>query len=217
MVSAANVVNSEQTSERSIASDLSFAHHRVSMNMRSRLKAWGISLFGVLLALAGVALVLQLAALLLWQYGIALETRAWPRLPAGLVFADHSQLAASKAAPFLPFIPEFQWAWLSDPGNSSGAHTVAAWLLDKLHVGLLPALVGVLLALAGGSIVLRQRDVLAAAKRRNQDRLRRVGQYRNEQQDPSIERATIRAEPYLVDVADKAWRQERAKGRQSYY
>lgn len=183
------------------------------MNAWFQLRAWAISLLGVLLALVGVLLVLQLAALLLWQYGVALESRAWPRLPAGLLFTDHSQLAASKAAPFLPFIPEVPWPWLSDPSNSSGTHTAAAWLLDKLHVGLLPALVGVLITLAGGNIALRQIHALAAARRRNQDRLRRVGQYRNEQQDPAIARETIRAEPYLIEVADKAWRQERAKGR----
>jgi hypothetical protein len=199
-------------SERSIAASLSFAHHRANMNAAFRLKVWAIRLFGILLALAGVLLVVQLAALAVWQYSIALETRAWPRLPLQLLFADHSRLATKAVAPFLPFIPELHWPWLSDPNNSSASHTFATWLINQVHIGVVPALVGILVALKGAIIFSRHRYVLAAAKRYDGDRLRRVGQYLEERRDPSLE-PEIRAEPFLIDAADKAWHQERAKSR----
>jgi hypothetical protein len=215
MVFAAMSPIDNNRSGRTIAASSRFAQHGASMNAGFRLKVWAIRLFGVSLALVGVLLVVQLAALLVWQYSIALDTRAWPRLPVGLLFADHSQLAAKAIAPVLPFIPELQWAWLSDPGNSSNTRAAATWLLDQVHIGLVPALLGVLLTLKGAMIFSRQRYALVVANRYDGDRLRRVGQYRKEQPDPSLEREreAIHAEPFLIDAADNAWRQERAKGR----
>ena len=184
------------------------------MNAGFRLKVWAIRLFGVLLALAGALLVVQLVALLLWQYGIALETRAWPRLPIRLLFADHSELAAKSIAPILQFIPEIRWSWIRDPQNPSALYPVAAWLFDRVHIGVVPALLGALLALRGVLLVMRHKYALVAAKQQDGDRLRRIHEYRRQQRpDPGAEREIAGAPPDLdlIEAAEKAWRQERLK------
>lgn len=144
-----------------------------------------VALLGLAVSLVGLLLVLQLAALLLWQYGIAIETRNWPRLPLGMVFADHAKLAATAAAPFLPFIPQLEWSWIQSPAGSSTAHTIVTWLLQKVHVGVAPALLGVPVALGGARVFLRQISSVLAAKRREADRRRRLHAYRKE---PTAER-----------------------------
>jgi hypothetical protein len=191
------------------------------MKTPSRHKAWATWLSGIGLVLLGALLASQLIALLLWQYMVAVETRVWPRLPMQLLFADHSQLGGTKVAPFLQFIPELQWSWMRNPADSSALHTIAAWLLDQVHIGLVPALLGVLIALAGGIVSMRQINALAAAKQYNEDRLRRAREYREQHQDPTLERVMI-DEPAnsglagdqadLIEAAEKAWRQERVKG-----
>lgn len=143
-----------------------------------QLKTRATCLFGIALALVGLLLVLQLLALLLWQFTSALETRAWPSLPAGLLFADHAKLSGTAVAPILQFIPEFQWALLSTPKDPPGVHTVATWVLDRVHIGLLPALLSMPIILFGGIVSLKQLNTLAAAKRRKEDRLRRLREYR---------------------------------------
>ena len=70
-----------------------------SMNFWFQVKRCVAALLGLVVALAGVTLVLQLAALLLWQYGIALQKPSWPRLPIDLLFADHAKLASTALAP----------------------------------------------------------------------------------------------------------------------
>jgi hypothetical protein len=148
------------------------------MNAWFQLKTRAVCLFGIALVLVGLLLVLQCVALLLWQYIVALEARAWPPLPARLLFADHSQLGGTAAAPILQFIPELQWTLISTPKNSPGMHTVATWVLDRVHIGLVPALLGAPIILLGGIVSLQQINRLAAAKRRKEDRLRRLREYR---------------------------------------
>lgn len=138
------------------------------------------ALFGLAVALAGLALVLQLGALLLWQYGIALQKPAWPRLPIGLLFADHAKLATTVLAPYLQYIPQLEWGWLANREDRSATHAVAVWLVEKVHIGVVPALLGVPLALGGGRLLLRRIGALAFARRYRADRLRRLGQYRRE-------------------------------------
>src|ERR1044071_1361429 len=110
-------------------------------------------LFGLTVALAGLALVLQLAALLLLQYGIALQKPSWPKLPIGLLFADHAKLATTALAPYLQYLPQLEWSWLANRQDTSASHAVAVWLVDKVHIGLLPALLGVPLVLGGGKLL----------------------------------------------------------------
>lgn len=143
------------------------------------------ALFGLTVALVGLALVLQLAALLLWQYGIALQKPSWPRLPIALLFTDHAKLAATVLAPYLQYIPQLEWSWLANRADTSATHVAAVWLVDKVHIGVVPALLGVPLLLGGGNVLLRQIGRLAGARRYRADRLRRLEEYRRE---PSPER-----------------------------
>jgi hypothetical protein len=155
------------------------------MDLWFQLKTRAIWLIGIGLALVGLLLVLQLVGLLVWQYLVALETRNWPSLPVRLLFADHSQLTRTSVAPFLQFIPEIQWNWIQVRQESPSLHSAVTWLLDKVHIGLLPALLAVPIALRGGVLAIQQKNTLADAKRRKEDRLRRIGHYRREQQGPT--------------------------------
>jgi len=143
------------------------------------------ALLGLTVALVGLALVLQLAALLLWQYGIALQKPSWPRLPIDLLFADHAKLASTALAPYLEYIPRLEWSWLANREDTSATHAVAVWLVNKVHIGVVPALLGVPLALGGWKLLLRQMRAVAGARRYRADRLRRVAEYRRQ---PTSER-----------------------------
>ncbi len=143
------------------------------------------ALLGLTVALVGLALVLQLAALLLWQYGIALQKPSWPRLPIDLLFADHAKLASAALAPYLEYIPRLEWSWLANREDTSATHAVAVWLVNKVHIGVVPALLGVPLALGGWKLLLRQMRAVAGARRYRADRLRRVAEYRRQ---PTSER-----------------------------
>ena len=156
-----------------------------SMNFWFQVKRCVAALLGLVVALAGVALVLQLAALLLWQYGIALQKPSWPRLPIDLLFADHAKLASTALAPYLEYLPRLEWSWLANREDASATHAVAVWLVNKVHIGVIPALLGVPLLTSGGKLFLRQIGTLAGARRYRADRLRRVAEYRRQ---PSSER-----------------------------
>lgn len=137
-------------------------------------------LAGVLLMLAGLGLVLQLVVLLAWQWMVAFEFRSWPELPLRLLFVDQAALNSAKLAPFLPLIPEIQWSWLRDPQALPELQAAAVWLLERIHIGMVPAILGALVALYGYSISSRQRGVLAAARQGKEDRLRRLREYRRD-------------------------------------
>jgi hypothetical protein len=167
------------------------------MNFRFQVKARVAALLGLAVALAGLALVLQLAVLLFWQYGIALQKASWPKLPLGLLFADHAKLASTALAPYLEYLPRLEWSWLANRADTSAPHVVAVWLVDKVHIGLVPALLGVPLVLGGGKLVLRQIRALSGARRYRADRLRRLDQYRrgSERLEPAFgERPEARLE-----------------------
>jgi hypothetical protein len=161
------------------------------------------ALLGLAVALAGLALVLQLAALLFWQYGIALQRASWPKLPIGLLFADHAKLASTALAPYLEYLPRLEWSWLANRADTSATHVVALWLVDKVHIGLVPALLGVPLLLGGGNLVLRQIRALSGARRYRADRLRRLDQYRrgSERLEPAFDE---RPEARLEQVSARA-------------
>src|SRR4051812_32787491 len=148
------------------------------MGFWSQVKSCIAALLGLVVALAGAALVLQLAALLLWQYGIALQKPSWPRLPIELLFADHAKLAGTALAPYLEYLPRVQWSWLANREDTSATHAIAVWLVNKVHIGVAPALLGVPLALGGGKLLLRQVGALAGARRYRADRVRRIREYR---------------------------------------
>ena len=173
------------------------------MHLWFQLKRCIAALLGMAVALAGLALVLQLAALLFWQYGIALQKASWPKLPLGLLFTDHAKLASTALAPYLEYLPRLEWSWLANRADTSATHVVAAWLVDKVHIGLVPALLGVPLLLGGGKFVLGQMRALSGARRYRADRLRRLDQYRRETErlEPAFDE---RPEARLEQVSARA-------------
>ena len=151
------------------------------MNALSRLNNRVIQLFATGLMLAGIVLVLHSAGLLLWQYVGMIESRAWTPLPARLWFVDHdAALRHTAAAGVLPFIPELNGSWLTGLQSWPRAHEVASWILGRLHIGVLPAAIGVLLAMAGYLVGKKQRHAASVAKQRTEDRLRRRREYRGQ-------------------------------------
>jgi di/tricarboxylate transporter len=133
-----------------------------------QVKARAIWLFGGALALAGILLALHGLGLFLWQYVNALQSRVWVRLPATLAFSDHAQLRGSEVDPVLGFIPQ----------SGLVLHEAVMWLLDRVHIGLVSLLLGLLSAAAGVLLALRQQALLDRAKRLEEDRLRRLQAYR---------------------------------------
>jgi signal transduction histidine kinase len=141
------------------------------------LKARALLLFSAGVALIGLLPVLYLLGLLAWQFNARFESGSWVALPATLMFTDHALLQGAKAAPVLPYIPQLvllqlDWSWTTNE--------VAAAILSKLHVGLVPALIGCAVMAVGISGVLRQRMLLRIHKERKNDRVRRIDDYRRE-------------------------------------
>ena len=134
------------------------------MHLWFQLKRCVAALLGLAVALVGLALVLQLVALL---------------------FTDHGKLAATALAPYLQYLPQLEWSWLANREDTSATHALAVWLVNKVHIGVVPALLGVPLLLGGGELLLRRMGALAGARRYRADRLRRLQEYRRR---PSPER-----------------------------
>lgn len=162
------------------------------MNPRLVIKARTAFAFGTGLVLAGLVGAAYFVALFAWQWSHALQTRAWVALPLTLAFIERSAPKAQKAAPALDFIPQLPGAWLTE--LQPPAQQVATGLMDRVHVGLPPAALGFVLMMLGASLALRQNAVLNAARRLEEDRLRRLRAYRS--MDP-------RTEPYLGPVPEK--------------
>lgn len=139
----------------------------------------------VALVVAGLMPVLYFAALLVWQITAFFQSGSWVALPATVLFTDHSLLQAGKAAPVLPFIPEFPWA----------GHQAVAFILDRLHVALVFALVGIAVMALGVLSALRQMAVIRARKQREEDRVRRMQDYRRD--DSRKDAFDGRLEPYF--------------------
>jgi di/tricarboxylate transporter len=133
-----------------------------------RVKARAIWLFGAALVLAGVCLALHGLGLFVWQYVTRLQSGEWVRLPASLAFSAHAKLRGPEVDPVLGFIPQ----------SGLVLHEVALWLLDRVHIGLVSLLLGLLGAAAGVLLAMRQRALLDGARRLEQDRLRRLQAYR---------------------------------------
>jgi len=128
-------------------------------------------LFAGVLVVVGLVPVLYFLGLAGWQMSVALYPKGgWVGLPLTLPVSDHALLAAGKAAPVLPFIPELPW--IAPP-------SVAA-MLDRVHVGLVPAVVGIAVMALGVLRALRHKAVIRAQRQRNEDRVRRMEDYRRE-------------------------------------
>lgn len=136
------------------------------------LKARTLLLCSAGVVVLGLAPVLYFLGLVAWQVDTRLETGAWTALPAALVSADRALPQAGNVAPVLPFIPHFDWAWSSNE--------VVAQILSKLHIGLIPGLIGCGVMAVGISGVLRQRTLIRIHKERKKDRVRSLDNYRRE-------------------------------------
>jgi hypothetical protein len=134
-----------------------------------------------LVVVIGLAPVIYFVALSGWQWSTSIQAGKWIALPLTLAFSDHSLRQAGRAAPVLPYIPELPWI----------ATPPVAKILDRAHVALIPALLGVLIMTLGVTRALRQRAVVRALRQHNEDRVRRIQDYRRE--DTRIERR----EPYI--------------------
>lgn len=133
-------------------------------------------LFAVVLVLAGLVPVLYLLALLGWQMSASIAPAGkWIPLPLALVFTDHS----------LAFIPKFPWV----------APPTVAEVLDSVHVGLIPAVLGAGLIALGVLRALRQKALIRTYRQRNEDRVRRISDYRRD--DYRTDVLDGRREPFI--------------------
>lgn len=136
------------------------------------LKSRMLLLFSAGVVIVGLAPVLYLLGLMAWQFDMRFETGSWIALPAALAFTDHALLQGGKVAPVLAYIPHIDWAW--------STNEVVEQILKKLHVGLVPALIGCGVMAVGVSGVLRQWVLIRILKERKKDRVRRIDDYRRE-------------------------------------
>ena len=158
------------------------------------LRARTLRLLSAGVVIVGLAPVLYLLGLFAWQYNVRLEGGPWVALPAALVFTDPALLQGGKAAPVLAYIPHFDWAW--------STNEVVEQILNKLHVGLVPALIGCGIMAVGISGVLRQSILIRICKERKKDRVRRIDDYRREASpggalDSRREPLDSRREPFI--------------------
>src|SRR4051812_11474682 len=116
-------------------------------------------LFGAGLVAAGLLLLLNLVALLLWQF----ETFKSEALGAMLRFVDHSLLRPAIVDPVVTLLPQ-----------------IPAASLTSLHTAMLATLLGVALGWLGALIARRQMARIDVDKRQVQDRLRRAAHYRED-------------------------------------
>jgi hypothetical protein len=136
------------------------------MNTRFQLlKAKTAILFWAALAVVGAVPVLCLAAIFVWQIIMAYQTQ-WVPMPATLLF----------------------------PENLLPANPAALWVLARMHAALLPALIGLGIAVLGALGFLRQRAAIRAHRQENEDRLRRVQDYLR---DGPTDRLDGRREPFI--------------------
>lgn len=133
------------------------------------LKARTAVLFWAALAVVGAVPVLCFAAILVWQIVMLYQTRSWVPMPATLLF----------------------------PENLLPAHPAALWVLTRIHAALLPALVGLGIAVLGVLRFLRQRAAIRAHRQENEDRLRRVQDYLRD--GGPTDRLDGRREPFISD------------------
>lgn len=140
--------------------------------------------FAGMLVLAGVLPVLYLLALLGWQCTGIFLWGVWVPLPLSLLFLGDPG-SAGKAAALLPFIPHI-------PGIQV-TNTAAAWILGKVHLAAIPALLGCWIAARAVFSILREKALIRAVRQRTEDRVRRIDDYRR----GAAELSDDRREPYI--------------------
>jgi hypothetical protein len=142
------------------------------MNARFRI------MLGVALTLAGLVAVGYFIALFAWQITSLFQAKPWVALPASLLFTEHS----------FAFVPRLPWA----------APEALGWILATVHVGLVFAIPGLAVMAYGVLTTLRQLALINALKKREEDRLRRLSDYRRG--ELHTEPFDGRREPYIGPV-----------------
>jgi hypothetical protein len=141
--------------------------------------------------------VLYLLALLGWQFAGIFRWGTWVPLPAALLFLGEPT-AAGKAAAVMPFIPYIPGVHMTN--------TAAALILGKLHVAVIPALIGGAIVARAMLAILRQKARVHAARQRVEDRVRRIDDYRRGSGANAFDE---RREPYIgsdnVDDKPDRW------------
>ncbi len=152
------------------------------------LKARILLLSSLGVVLIGLALLAYLLGLSAWQVHMRLETGSWIALPAGLPFVDRATLQGGNLAPVLAFIPRLDSTWTT--------HDVVWQILSKLHIGLIPGLIGFGVMAVGMSSLLRQRTLIRIHKERRKAPVKRIDKHRRE---ASPKQATEhgRREPFI--------------------
>ena len=150
--------------------------------------------FAVVLVIAGLLPLLYFAALGVAQVAVSVQAGSWVPLPLTLLFADHSALQGAKAAPLLAYIPELRWE----------GHQVVAWILDRIHVGAVFAVIGLAVVPLGVSGICRRLAVIRTHKQAEEDRLRRTRDYRLDEHLPDV--LEERREPFIGSRRGAAWR-----------
>lgn len=152
------------------------------------LKARFLLLSSVGAVLIGLALLAYLVGLVAWQVDMQVKTGSWIALPAGLAFVDRALLQGGNLGPVLAFIPQLDSTW--------STHDVVWRIAGKLHIGLLPGLIGFGVMAVGVSSFLRQRTLIRIHKERRKPPVRRVGNHRREA-SPAKAANNGRREPFI--------------------
>jgi hypothetical protein len=143
--------------------------------------------------LIGLALLAYLLGLVAWQVHMQLETGSWIALPAGLAFVDRALLQSANLAPVLAFIPQFDPTW--------STHDVVWRIAGKLHIGVIPGLIGFGVLAVGLSSALRQRTLIRIHKARRKVPVQRLHIPR--QASRTVPAHSGRREPF-IGVGDAA-------------
>jgi hypothetical protein len=158
------------------------------------LRARTLLLFFAAVVVVGLLPLVYFGGLVAWQFDVRLDGSKWVALPATLMFIDHALLQSGKAAPVLAYIPQLDWAWNAREVADGLGPQLVGLILDKLHVGLVPALIGCAIIALGIAGVLRQSALIRMQKDRSKDRVRRIAEY---QRDEARDALDGRREPFI--------------------
>lgn len=119
------------------------------------------------LVVVGLLALVYVVALLAWQFNALWRTSSWVPLPATLLFTEFGGTAPQ----------------------------ALATILERMHVGLIFVVPGLVLIALGAFGALRQLAVIRAEKQQREDRLRRIQDYRR--QEFGTAAPDGRREPYI--------------------
>ena len=151
------------------------------------LKARILLLSSAGVALIGLALLAHLLGLVAWQVDMHVKTGSWIALPAGLAFVDRALLQSGNLAPVLAFIPQLDSTW--------STHDVVWRILNQLHIGAIPGLIGFAVMAVGISSLLRQRTLIRIHKERKKASVHRLETQRREASHAATD--SVRREPFI--------------------